>query len=142
VIQWEQCLQIPPESNLSPAAKDLIVRLCRGPEERLGNNGTAEVKGHPFFQDMNINFEDLRRQQAPYSPVIKFPTDTSNFDAVEMHNSGSEPDDLKANDLTWKNGKHPEHAFFEFTFRRFFDEGGHPYATKLHDPETDAPVYV
>jgi len=33
------------------------------------------------------------------------------------------------------NGKHPDHAFFEFTFRRFFDDGGQPYPIRLNDIE-------
>jgi len=33
------------------------------------------------------------------------------------------------------NGKHPDHAFFEFTFRRFFDDGGLPYPIRLNDIE-------
>lgn len=55
------------------------------------------------------------------------------------------------------NGKHPEHAFLEFTFRRFFDDGGHPYPSMKEDPSppvidsnempttkdsSSAPVYV
>lgn len=53
---------------------------------------------------------------------------------------------------TGVNGKHPDHAFFEFTFRRFFDDGGHPMpSSKLTEPggvgggpatNTNGPVYV
>lgn len=49
-----------------------------------------------------------------------------------------EPDKLRKSDdegnhndtlSGWfRNGKHPEHAFYEFTFRRFFDDNGHPYS--------------
>jgi len=52
--------------------------------------------------------------------VIKYPTDTSNFDEVEEQQLPNyNPDDLR------QNGHYPEHAFSEFTFRRFFDDGGH-----------------
>lgn len=58
--------------------------------------------------------------------------DTSNFDPVEEEGgpgawSDSE-DSTRALDLLCSpNGKHPEHAFYEFTFRRFFDDNGCPF---------------
>lgn len=59
------------------------------------------------------------RCRAPYKPLIRYPTDTSNFDEVEEDHSSAAPayqtDDLR------QNGLYPEHAFSEFTFRRFFD---------------------
>lgn len=58
--------------------------------------------------------------RAPYKPIIKYPTDTSNFDEVEEQDYAPyQTDDLR------RNGHFPEHAFSEFTFRRFFDDGGH-----------------
>lgn len=57
--------------------------------------------------------------RAPYTPIIKYPTDTSNFDEVEeMEPSPYQTDDLR------QNGHFPEHAFSEFTFRRFIDDAG------------------
>ena len=140
VINWKDTLQIPRESNLSQPAMDLIVRLCCGPEERLGMNGAGEIKTHPFFD--GINFETVRKQHPPYIPNIRYATDTSNFDPVDpdkLRNSDSE-ENKKVEKL--ENGKHPEHAFFEFTFRRFFDDGGHPMASTSEDPDSNSPVYV
>ena len=100
-----------------------------------------EVKKHSFFSE--INFDGLRRQTAKYIPKIKYATDTSNFDPVDpdkLINGDSE--DTKKIDSKYENGKNPDHhAFFEFTFRRFFDDGGHPYPI-MQDPESNAPVYV
>lgn len=62
----------------------------------------------------------LLNSRAPHKPLIKYPTDTSNFDEVEEQ----EPCPYKTDDLR-QNGHYPEHAFSEFTFRRFFDDGGH-----------------
>lgn len=40
---------IPPEANLNSSATDLIKRLVTDSSERLGINGVAEIKIHPFF---------------------------------------------------------------------------------------------
>ena len=40
-------------------------------DERLGINGVAELKVHPFF--IGINWKKIREQKAPYIPeVISF----------------------------------------------------------------------
>uniref|UniRef100_A0A8D3D213 non-specific serine/threonine protein kinase n=1 Tax=Scophthalmus maximus TaxID=52904 RepID=A0A8D3D213_SCOMX len=132
VINWKSTLHVPPQAKLSPEASDLIVKLCRGPEDRLGKNGTDEIKAHPFFGAVDFS-SDLRQQAAPYVPTIAHSTDTSNFDPVDpdkLWSSDSDgEDDLNDTLNGWfRNGKHPEHAFYEFTFRRFFDDNGHPYS--------------
>ncbi|XP_067946871.1 serine/threonine-protein kinase LATS1-like isoform X4 [Watersipora subatra] len=116
VVNWKTTLNIPPESGLSLAAQDLILRLCTGPLDRIGTNGAEEIKAHSFFK--KTEFTDLRKQKAPYKPVIKYATDTSNFDEVEEQDQPPyQTDDLR------QRGHFPEHAFSEFTFRRFFDDG-------------------
>lgn len=119
IINWEKTLRIPADAGLSRTASDLILRLCSGPDERLGRSGAAEVKRHDFFA--SLPFDGLRRQRAPYRPLIAHETDTSNFDPVDESDCQRpcEDDDVK-------NGKYPAHAFVEFTFRRFFDDCGHP----------------
>ncbi|XP_073527506.1 serine/threonine-protein kinase LATS1 [Phyllobates terribilis] len=130
VIKWQTTLHIPPQANLSPEASDLIVKLCRGPEDRLGKNGVDDIKAHPFFKSIDFS-SDLRQQPALYIPTITHCTDTSNFDPVDPDKLWNDEDkDGNKNDTLngwYKNGKHPEHAFYEFTFRRFFDDNGHPY---------------
>ncbi|OWF40752.1 Serine/threonine-protein kinase LATS1 [Mizuhopecten yessoensis] len=156
VIHWSENLNIPREANLSRAAEDLILKLCCDQETRLGAKGAAEIKEHPFFY--SLNFEGLRKQTALFKPKISHPTDTSNFDPIDPERvRESDPDEeIKKPDHP-VNGKHPEHAFFEFTFRRFFDDGGHPYPMKNWEHSTEkesdiakesepessnAPVYV
>lgn len=127
VIHWRENLHIP-QNKLSFASTDLILNLLTDPKERLGNHGTEEIKHHPFFE--KIKFNGLRQQTAPYAPTIRHATDTSNFDPVDpekLRFSNDNGDDSKRRDIGQENGKHPEHGFFEFTFRRFFDDGGHPY---------------
>jgi serine/threonine-protein kinase LATS1/2 len=143
VINWETSLRIPKAAHCSPEGKDLILKLCTGADWRLGKN-SGEVKKHPFFQ--NIDFDKgLRRQVAPHIPRIQYPTDTSNFDPIDperLRNSGSS--DSNKSDELLDNGK-PFHGFFEFTFRRFFDDGGGPGFSNrisLDDNDNQGPVYV
>ncbi|XP_043925264.1 serine/threonine-protein kinase LATS1 [Protopterus annectens] len=131
VINWQTTLHIHPQAKLSSEASDLIIKLCRGPEDRLGKNGTDEIKAHPFFKSIDFT-SDLRQQPALYIPKITHPTDTSNFDPVDpdkLWSSENQEDNVNDTLNGWyKNGKHPEHAFYEFTFRRFFDDNGYPYS--------------
>ncbi|XP_068622039.1 serine/threonine-protein kinase Warts [Battus philenor] len=139
VINWESTLHIPDAAKLSRESKDLILQLCSGQETRLGKDAN-EVKNHPFLK--SIDFEKgLRRQVAPYIPRIEYPTDTSNFDPIDpdkLRNSGSS-DSNKSDSELLDNGK-TFHGFFEFTFRRFFDDG---YTNKINlDDDSQGPVYV
>ncbi|XP_065124795.1 serine/threonine-protein kinase LATS1 [Paramisgurnus dabryanus] len=131
VINWQAALHIPPQAKLSPEATDLILKLCRGPDDRLGKNGADEIKAQPFFKTIDFSTELRQQQHAPYIPKIIHSTDTSNFDPVDPDKLWSDDADGNPNDTLnrwFKNGKHPEHAFYEFTFRRFFDDNGHPYS--------------
>ncbi|XP_015365056.1 PREDICTED: serine/threonine-protein kinase Warts [Diuraphis noxia] len=143
VIHWENTLQIPASANLSPEGADLILKLCTCKENRLGKNAD-EVKIHPFFQD--IDFErGMRRHNPPHVPRIQFSTDTSNFDPIDperLQNSDSSDPDNRSSD---SDGNRPFHGFFEFTFRRFFDDGGGPsFHTRisLDDNDGQGAVYV
>lgn len=143
VINWETTLHIPKQANLSKESMDLILKLCTSADNRLGKNA-SEVKAHPFFY--GIDFEKgLRRQPAPHIPKIEYPTDTSNFDPVDpdkLRNSNSI--DSSTSDEFLDNSK-PFHGFFEFTFRRFFDDGGGQAFNKINlddSNENQGPVYV
>ena len=122
MINWTQTLTVP-KNQLSKESRDLIKRLCTHAQERLGKGGADEIKRHAYFK--GVDFGKIHTQQAPYIPLIKHPTDTSNFDPVPDHLSA----DLKSTEKTpvqvtagIKDG--PEYAFYEFTFRHFFDDGG------------------
>lgn len=88
---------------MSPEAADLIKQLLvLDPEKRLGANDVSEIKKHAFFKD--INWETLRKQQAPIIPQTKGENDTDNFvrmrekiTAEEKENPfGFQPTDIKA----------------------------------------------
>lgn len=137
MINYEKTLHIPPQANLTPEATDLILRLCTSVERRLGKKAD-EIKAHPYFH--GINFEDgLRAQLAPFRPKIEYLTDTSNFDPVDperLHNSSS--DSMTSGDDSNDPDK-PFHGFFEFTFRRFFDDNN---KISVDTSEDQGPVYV
>lgn len=130
------------QANLSKESTDLILKLCTSADKRLGKNA-SEVKSHPFFKD--IDFEKgLRRQPAPYIPRIEYPTDTSNFDPIDPDKlKNSIPMDSSASDDLLDNSN-SFHGFFEFTFRRFFDDGGGPGFNRINldDNDNQGPVYV
>lgn len=142
VINWETTLQIPPQANLSNESTDLILKLCCSADQRLGKNAN-EVKSHPFFKD--IDFEKgLRKQPAPHKPRIEYPTDTSNFDPIDPEKLRNSTSLNTSNSDEQLDNSKAFHGFFEFTFRRFFDDGGLAPFSKINldDNENQGPVYV
>ena len=138
VVHWPDYLEIPREPEISRDAICLIQNLLTNQERRLGRNGADEIKQHPFFS--TIQFQGLRQKTAFFVPTIRYATDTSNFDSIDENKLMS----LEARrDGTLENG-YPEHAFFEFTFKRFFDESGHAIAMKMPGAtnEDGKPVFV
>ncbi|XP_010540353.1 PREDICTED: probable serine/threonine protein kinase IRE4 isoform X2 [Tarenaya hassleriana] len=64
--------------DMSYEAQDLIYRfLVHEPDQRLGANGAAEVKSHPFFQ--GVDWENLAMQKAAFVPQPESIDDTSYF---------------------------------------------------------------
>lgn len=69
--------------NMSLAAQNIISLLCKtNPTERLGyiSGGSARVKAHPFFED--IDWDDLlyHRIKGPIIPTVSHPADATNFE--------------------------------------------------------------
>ncbi|GMG24450.1 unnamed protein product [Aspergillus oryzae] len=87
--------------NMSPAAQNIISLLCKtNPTERLGyiSGGSARVKSHPFFED--IQWDDLfyRRIKGPIIPRVDHPADTGNFEEYpdpDVRSQNVYTDDLK-----------------------------------------------
>ncbi|KAL6952548.1 Serine/threonine-protein kinase lats1 [Sarracenia purpurea var. burkii] len=141
IINWKNTLKIPPNCNVSAESIDLILKLCTDQDHRLGKK-VEEIKQHPFFA--GIDFKNgVRKITPPYTPTIHYLTDTSNFDPIDpesLHESNSITSDFSE---TSDDGK-PFHGFFEFTFRRFFDDagGGVPFRTKITPEESDNRIAI
>ncbi|KAG1446161.1 hypothetical protein G6F56_009663 [Rhizopus delemar] len=54
--------------------------LTRDPKERLGNNGSEEIKNHPFFASIDWRKLNQKKLQPPYKPSVESAYDTQNFD--------------------------------------------------------------
>ncbi|XP_063706685.1 serine/threonine-protein kinase Warts isoform X2 [Culicoides brevitarsis] len=139
VIHWRSTLKIPPQAKLTEEASNLIIRLCCSEDERLGKQ-VDEIKTHPFLRQIDWS-KDLRSQKAPYEPKIKYPTDTSNFDDIDHDGMKDSSDTDHAFDDLIEGGKPFHHGFFEFTFRRFFDDDNKISLDVANDNQSGA-IYV
>ncbi|KAF8367357.1 wts-1 [Pristionchus pacificus] len=101
-------------NTLSDECIMIIRDLCSEQNSRLGKDeGAADVQGHPWFKD--VNFDTLRQQTAVWKPQIAHSEDTSNFEPLELA-------EFPFDSLRAPPPNNP--AFYEFTFRHFFDSGG------------------
>ena len=82
VLNWKDFLNIPKKVKLSEEAKDLIYKLINNSDDRLGKNGSEEIKRHPFFKDVNWN--NIRKSKAPFIPQLKNEYDTKYFEKFEV----------------------------------------------------------
>ncbi|KAM7335715.1 hypothetical protein ACRRTK_006192 [Alexandromys fortis] len=112
VMSWKETLAFPPEVPVSEKAKDLILRFCTDSENRIGNGGVEEIKGHPFFE--GVDWGHIRERPAAIPIEIKSIDDTSNFDdfpesdILQPVPNAAEPD-YKSKD--W--------VFLNYTYKRF-----------------------
>lgn len=59
----------------------LVALLTRDPTKRMGASGSAEIKAHPFFRDIDWKKLMAKKIQPPFKPSVESAIDTSNFDA-------------------------------------------------------------
>ncbi|CEP19767.1 hypothetical protein [Parasitella parasitica] len=67
--------------DMSVEASNLLTGLLnRDANARLGNQGTDEIKNHPFFKTINWQKLMEKKVQAPFKPSVMNMYDTTNFD--------------------------------------------------------------
>uniref|UniRef100_A0A0N5B6Z0 non-specific serine/threonine protein kinase n=1 Tax=Strongyloides papillosus TaxID=174720 RepID=A0A0N5B6Z0_STREA len=133
IVNWKHYLNLVDHTGkLSRECLNMIKNLCRDQETRLGKNGANEIKKDPWFN--GIDFNTLRSRKAEWIPKVDHAEDTSNFDDIKFE------DDIFGGDLPPQFVNNP--AFYEFTYRHFFDlEGQGPLTgVKSHHPHKRAPL--
>lgn len=156
VINWRMTLRIPDDCKLTDEATNLIFNLCTDAERRLGADG---IKAHPFFKDFDFG-PNLRKTKAPYIPVIKHATDTSNFEPIDhsiLLNRKARIEEMSRNQQQRNmtnhrlfdsknapffsnnlNNSYNNPMLYEFTFRRFFDEAHTTDSIFKHNDESNS----
>lgn len=122
IMNWSQYLHIPRRAVMSRAAVDLILRFCCDPSDRIGKGGIDEIKSHPFFSAIDWSV-GIRNYEPPYIPKIMYDADTSNFDPIPQSQL-QRLQSKKQHDVSSLPKGQPEHAFYEWTFIRFYPDRG------------------
>ncbi|KAI9865137.1 MAG: hypothetical protein M1813_002457 [Trichoglossum hirsutum] len=74
-------LHFPGPEIVPQTAKDLLTKLLdRNPTTRLGVNGAAEIKAHPFFHSIDWRKLLQRKYEPTFKPNVVDALDTANFD--------------------------------------------------------------
>ncbi|KAF8655258.1 hypothetical protein AX16_003160 [Volvariella volvacea WC 439] len=107
IIHWQYHLGFPDDVHLSREAEDLIRRLITSADKRLA---VDQIKRHPFFY--GVDWNTIRRIDAPFVPHLRSITDTSYFPIDELSQVPEEP----PRDA---NGSSKDLAFLGYTFKRF-----------------------
>lgn len=121
IINWQEALVIPEDIHLSPEAEDLIRSLLTSSDRRLGRHGGAdEIKQHPFFR--GVDWESIRRVDAPFIPKLRSITDTRFFPTDELEAVPDSPAMSRAQQQQQEsNGQNAKEdlPFIGYTYSRF-----------------------
>lgn len=83
-------MKFPELPEISANAESLIRAFLTGREERLGRRGIEDVKRHPFFQNDDWTFDNIRECVPPVVPELTSDDDTSNFCEIERDDEKEE----------------------------------------------------
>ena len=81
VLDYNKFISFPDNLNISNEAKDLIFKLLTKSENRLGKNGSEEIKSHPFFK--GINWNKIKSMKPPFLPNLIKDYDCQYFFNIE-----------------------------------------------------------
>ncbi|KAF8974538.1 kinase-like protein [Flammula alnicola] len=107
IMQWQNYLAFPDDVHLSREAEDLIRRLITSEDKRLN---VEQIKKHHFFY--GVDWDIIRRIDAPFVPNLRSITDTSYFPTDEL-------EQIPENTTTDSNAASKDLAFLGYTFKRF-----------------------
>ena len=107
VTHFEQYLKFPLKCKISDACKDLIYKLVNKSEIRLGKNGSAEIKAHPFFK--GVNWLKIKEMKPPFIPELENEYDTKYFDEYNYIEPFVPPQDKVK-----RKRKEPEYTGYTF----------------------------
>lgn len=89
IFDFKNSLKFPTEVELSSNAKSLIKGFLTDQHHRLGRSGIEDIKCHPFFENDQWTFENLRESVPPVVPELTSDDDTRNFEDIEEESSDS-----------------------------------------------------
>lgn len=80
-----------PSLNISLEAQDLISKLLtKNPTQRLGSNGSEEIKTHAWFSDLNWKEISEKKVIPPFKPKVQDKYDLEYFDEeITMEEAGN-----------------------------------------------------
>mmetsp|Transcript_1195 Transcript_1195/g.1692 ORF Transcript_1195/g.1692 Transcript_1195/m.1692 type:complete len:347 (-) Transcript_1195:243-1283(-) len=85
-------------SNISNAAKDLMTRLLKvNPKDRLGSNGSAEIKAHPWFNNFDWSALAVGELESPYVPSHDEHNAAQHFSEYSESSTGTRTTSLSEN---------------------------------------------
>ncbi|XP_054283901.1 rho-associated protein kinase 2 isoform X2 [Macrosteles quadrilineatus] len=90
IMDHRNSLHFPSDIEISHQAKSLIFGFLTDRTQRLGRNGVEEIKSHPFFQNDQWTFDNLRDCAPPVIPELSGDDDTSHFDDLEKDETPEE----------------------------------------------------
>lgn len=118
IMNWKETLEFPEDIALSPEAIDLMKKLITDAEHRIGSGdqGVPKMMAHPWFK--GVDWENLRKTNAPIKPIISAPDDTRNFD--EFEDDSDEETEQAVVDRTFKRQfEQQDLAFIGYTYNSF-----------------------
>ncbi|XP_055298419.1 rho-associated protein kinase 1 [Sitodiplosis mosellana] len=90
IMDHKKSLNFPADIEISENAKSLIRAFLTDSENRLGRNNIDEIKRHPFFQNSDWTFDNIRELVPPVVPELNSDDDTRNFDEIERDETPEE----------------------------------------------------
>jgi len=90
IMDHKNHLVFPIECEVSKSAKSLIMAFLTDRSQRLGRNGTQDIKQHSYFKEDSWSWSNIRQTVAPVIPDLISEEDTSNFEDMDKDDPAAE----------------------------------------------------